>query len=51
MTGKKNNISTLFEWAKTQDKYWSKRIKLSEKKLEQMNKIESIEEFFGYDKK
>ncbi|NOR44543.1 MAG: hypothetical protein GQ534_03070 [Candidatus Delongbacteria bacterium] len=32
----------------TQDKYWSKRIKLSEKKLEQMNKIKTIEEFFGY---
>ena len=34
----------------TKDKYWSKRIKLSEKKLEQMNKIKTIEEFFGYGK-
>ena len=34
----------------TADKYWSKRIKLSEKKLEEMNKISTIEEFFGYGK-
>ena len=34
----------------TKGKYWNNRIKLSEKKLEQMNKIKTIEEFLGYAK-
>ncbi|MBN2790210.1 MAG: AAA family ATPase [Candidatus Delongbacteria bacterium] len=32
----------------TQDNYWSRRMKISEKKLKEVNKIKSIEEFFGY---
>lgn len=34
----------------TGDKYWENRIKLSEKKLEKINKISTIEEFLGFKK-